>query len=70
MMLTEMWGMYDVYFILVESNVKAGETVDTGYSNDFKTAPNEAGTYNLYQAVYAEGQPITGHAGWKWVKTK
>lgn len=69
----EFWGMYEVGFIPFETHVKAGEIIDSGFSNKFVTAPKEPGYYDLYQAYYIpyrNDQPYTGFAGWKWVKTK
>lgn len=45
--------------------IKAGETVETGYSGQALTAPTEPGTYRLYQEVYAD---TNTHAGWVFEK--
>lgn len=45
--------------------IKAGETVETGYSGQTLTAPTEPGTYRLYQEVYAD---TNTHAGYVFEK--
>lgn len=45
--------------------IKAGETVETGYSGQTLTAPTEPGTYRLYQEVYSN---TNTHAGWLFEK--
>ena len=48
-----------------EDGIKAGETVETGYSGQTLTAPTEPGTYRLYQDVYSD---TNTHAGWVFEK--
>lgn len=47
-------------------HIPAGETVWNGYPDSYMTAPEESGTYTLYQLV----DDNNCHAGWKWEKER
>lgn len=53
--------------IKIHEHVPAGESVWNGYvgGKTHCTAPNEPGTYTLYELAY---EATNTHAGWKWEK--
>ena len=53
--------------IVIAEHVNAGDTVWNGYvgGQTTCTAPDEPGTYTLYELAYDDSNT---HAGWEWVK--
>ena len=40
--------------IRIASNIKPGQEVFTGFAGQYLTAPEEAGTYTLYELAYED----------------